>query len=318
MNILHLIASDSFITVNKELIKVVGLEAAVLIGELASEHNYWTQNKGITSDGYFFSTIENMEEKTSLSGHQQRQALKKLEEIGVVTVKIMGLPAKRYVKLHDEQVLKIFKTKDLNNLSAIDKENKELDIKNFNRNNNINNNNIINNNINNGETSSPSVKESDILEITEEQRLSEGEVVEPSTPLKEKPKKQSLKDQLLEYVASLSYSSETKDYLLKWIFNIGLPKNVRLQQLQDMLKDLWDKCNNESVFTETIKQSYLRGWFGFYPPNNKPTTYKTPAQPVQSPSTPPKKVIEAYTPSIEEMRAIANLDIKPDFTNIIY
>lgn len=48
MNILKLIASDSFITVNKELIKKVGLEEAIILGELASELDYWTKNNGLT------------------------------------------------------------------------------------------------------------------------------------------------------------------------------------------------------------------------------------------------------------------------------
>lgn len=289
MNILSLIASDSFITVNKELIKQVGLDAAVLIGELASEHNYWTQNKGITPDGYFFSTIENMEEKTSLSGHQQRQALKKLEEIGVVTVKIMGLPAKRYVKLHDEQVLKIFKTKDLNNLMTGGKENKELGLKKSNRNNNINNNNINNNNINNGETSSPSeLSETNPIESIEEKTP----VITATPPPVEKPKRQSLKDQLVEYVNSTQFTAETKDVLFKWIFSIGLPKNVRLEQLRDMLKKIWTECNeDETLVRESIEKSYLSNWFGFYPTRvSKPTpVYKTPATPKNEPSTPIQK-----------------------------
>lgn len=70
MTLLKLIASDSFITVNKEIIKKVGLEEAIILGELISELDYWTKNNGLTEDGYFFSTIENIEEKTTLSGHK--------------------------------------------------------------------------------------------------------------------------------------------------------------------------------------------------------------------------------------------------------
>lgn len=48
------------------------------------------------------------------------------------------------------------------------------------------------------------------------------------------------------------------------------------------------------------------------------TSYKTPATTKNEPSTPPKKVYEECTLTPEEIRAIAELDIKPDFTNIIY
>ena len=88
MSILQLIASNSFITVNKELIKLVGLEEAILIGELASEFDYWQKNNGLTEDGYFFSTVENIEEKTTLSDHKQRKALNRLKELGLLDVSV--------------------------------------------------------------------------------------------------------------------------------------------------------------------------------------------------------------------------------------
>ena len=294
MNILHLIASDSFITVNKELIKVVGLDAAVLVGELASEHNYWTNNKGITEEGYFFSTIENIEEKTSLSEHKQRQALKKLEELGLVTVQIKGLPAKRYVKINQEQLIKLFQNKEKSNSETSSGKFQELEPENFNRNNNINNNNIINNKHNEETSSSETCSETSPIDFIEEDINND---VTPTPPPVEKPKRQSLKEQLTEYVDSLSYSAETKNYLMKWIFNIGLPKNVRLEQFKDMLKDIWEKCEDEFIVREAVKQSYLRGWFGFWPPKvSKPTrTYKTPA-------TPEKSSCNTYTQLRQEVR----------------
>lgn len=188
----------------------------------------------------------------------------------------------------------------------------------------INIDNSIDNNlfINNSETSSPSVKESDIFEITEEQRLSEGEVVEPSTPPVGKPKRQSLKDQLTEYVQGTGFTAETKEILMKWIFAVGLPRTVRVEQLKDKLKDIWEQCNGDEALVRTaINNAYLNNWCGFFKPSqvSKPTTYnKTPATPKNEPSTPPKKVIEEYTPTIEEMRAIAASNIEPDFTHIIY
>lgn len=108
MRILSLIASDSFITVNKTLIKKVGLEEAVLLGELASEFDYWEKREGLTPDGYFFSTVENIEDKTTLSEFKQRKALKKLKELGLIDVKLKGLPPKRYIKLNEQKILEMF------------------------------------------------------------------------------------------------------------------------------------------------------------------------------------------------------------------
>ena len=287
MDILHLIASDSFITVNKALIKSVGLEAAVIVGELASEHNYWQQNNGITEEGYFFSTIENIEDKTSLSEHKQRQALKKLEELGVVSVKVKGLPAKRYVKLNPEQLMELFQNKEKSISETSSGNFQELAPENFNRNNNIINNNISI--INNMEetSSSETCKETSPNEFFEEETINND--APPSPPPAVKSKKITVKDQLTNFVNDSQLTHETKDVLLKWIFNIGLPKGVRLEQLKDMLTKIWKECNgNESLVRESIENSYLHNWFGFYPSKvSKPTSsHNNPAQPCTTPSTP--------------------------------
>ena len=94
MSVLELLSSSNFISVNKSIAAEVGLEAAVILGELASEHNYWSSRNEL-EDGYFYSTVENLQEKTFLSGHNQRIALEKLAEKGWIDIKKKGLPAKR-------------------------------------------------------------------------------------------------------------------------------------------------------------------------------------------------------------------------------
>lgn len=149
MTILQLIASENYISVNKDLIKLLGLEEAIMLGELASEQYYWQKENRLVEDTWFFSTIENIEENTGLSGHKQRKALKSLEDRGLIEQKIKGIPAKRYIRIIEEQVFNLFNSKLLKNLTTGCEKNEELDVKNFNGNkNNINKNNIkINNNI---------------------------------------------------------------------------------------------------------------------------------------------------------------------------
>ena len=77
-SILKLISSDGFITLNKSIIKTLGLHESVMLGELASKYNYWKEKDNLTNDGYFFCTIENIQEETSLSGSQQRKIIDKL------------------------------------------------------------------------------------------------------------------------------------------------------------------------------------------------------------------------------------------------
>ena len=103
---ISLIASNGYITVNKTIAHMYGLEAAVILGELASEYEYWTKVKRMPVDGYFFSTVENVEKNTTLTRKRQQIALKVLQDAGIVDVKLMGLPAKRHIKLNEEVLLK--------------------------------------------------------------------------------------------------------------------------------------------------------------------------------------------------------------------
>lgn len=144
MGILQLISTNNFITVNKDLIKKLGLEEAILLGELASEYDYWS-NRNEIENGYFYSTIENIEEKTTLTAYKQRKCLENLRNNGIIDVQIKGMPAKRYIKINEEQVFQIFNNKLLKNLTTRNEISSQLDVKKFNGNNNIINNNINNN-----------------------------------------------------------------------------------------------------------------------------------------------------------------------------
>lgn len=103
---ISMIASSGYITVNKNIAQMYGLDAAVILGELASEYEYWTKVKRMPANGYFFSTVENVEKNTTLTRKRQQIALKVLQDAGIVDVKLMGLPAKRHIKLNEEMLLK--------------------------------------------------------------------------------------------------------------------------------------------------------------------------------------------------------------------
>lgn len=141
MSILHLLSNDNFITVNKSIAAEVGLEAAVILGELASEFVYW-QNIGGLEEGFFYSTIENLEKKTFLSGHSQRQALAKLQEKGWIDIAKKGIPAKRYIRINEENLIMFFNNLSLKILTTGDSNFEQQEVKNFDENKNIRNENI--------------------------------------------------------------------------------------------------------------------------------------------------------------------------------
>ena len=131
MSVLKLIASSSFISVNKHVAKMFGLDAAVLIGELASESEYWREN-GELNNGWFYSTIENVEEKTTLSAHKQRKALSVLQDAGIIEVEYKGLPKKRHIRINERKLLNAVGDNSQNS-SITNRENFEpLDIENLN------------------------------------------------------------------------------------------------------------------------------------------------------------------------------------------
>lgn len=101
--IANLLASTSFIIANKALIKRIGLAEAILIGELCSQYNYWRAKKGLEG-GWFYSTVANVEEETGIKRTTQTTLLTKLEGLGLLKFKKMGMPPKRYVLLDFDKI----------------------------------------------------------------------------------------------------------------------------------------------------------------------------------------------------------------------
>ena len=142
MTILQLISTENFISVNKELIKLLGLEEAIILGELASEYEFWNR-RGELQDGFFYSTIENIEKNTTLSVHKQRKALNNLKEKGLIEIKVKGIPARRYIKIIKKQVYELLSFQFVENSQTSLSNFKHTVSEKLSGNNNINNNKII-------------------------------------------------------------------------------------------------------------------------------------------------------------------------------
>lgn len=145
MGLVSIIASNNYIVVNKQLARAFGLEEALILGELASEMEYW-QQRGELKDGYFYSTIENVKDSTTLSDKRQRSALNTLKDAGIVDVKLAGLPAKRYIKINEKQLAAILLNSDCGNSKTSSAETEELETPKQQGNNNNSNNNKNSNN----------------------------------------------------------------------------------------------------------------------------------------------------------------------------
>ena len=76
--------------------------------QLISEHNYY-KSKGTLTDGkYFYSTVEHIQEETTLSKHEQLKCIQALIKLNIITVSLMGIPAKRHFKINFKAIADIF------------------------------------------------------------------------------------------------------------------------------------------------------------------------------------------------------------------
>ena len=131
MGILQILATDNFITVNRTVAGIVGLEAAVIFGELASESNYWQQHNP-EAGGWFFSTVENLQKRTFLSAHQQREAIKRLEDQGWIETEKKGMPARRFIRMNEAAIIESLHNQSLKILTTSDANFEQQDVQNFN------------------------------------------------------------------------------------------------------------------------------------------------------------------------------------------
>lgn len=119
MVLVSLLASTKYIIVNKDLIHILGLNEAVILGELCSEYTYWADNGKLENDDYFYSTRENIEKNTGINPRHQRITLKNLEELGIITTQKRGLPYKIYYKINESKIIGYLKN-DLESAKNLD------------------------------------------------------------------------------------------------------------------------------------------------------------------------------------------------------
>lgn len=235
-----LLATDSYIQVNKGLIKSLGLHEAILLGELCAEYNYWeSQNK--LEDNMFYSTRENIEENTGLNEHFQRKAMKTLQDAGILTIKRKGVPSKNYYGIDFDKILTslttsrtprrglVVKTVDLNNNNN---KNKQLSLS----------------------------KDNDINESKHNS--------EPGSFLGsagKKQKKSSMYSQCVALIYDFTDDKEIRQLLITYL-GVRLEMNTPLgvKQWKGLLHAL-SKLDNQ---VEVIQQSINRGYRGFFPVNS--------------------------------------------------
>jgi len=97
--LLEMLRSDGSIIINKNLAHAIGLNSVIIFTELLSKYIYFADRKKLTKDGFFYCTILDLKLSTTLSGKQQRNEIKRLEELKLIKHINFGIPKKRYFKI---------------------------------------------------------------------------------------------------------------------------------------------------------------------------------------------------------------------------
>ena len=100
----EIMASNGYIVLNKKVVRIFGLEASAILGELTAKSKYFKDRGELTDDGYFYSTVDALEENTSIKEKKQRQILNELKAQEIIDVAVRGLPAKRFIKVNYEKL----------------------------------------------------------------------------------------------------------------------------------------------------------------------------------------------------------------------
>ena len=87
---------------NRPIAHALGLGAAVVYAALISKQVYYEQHDMLDEEGFFYSTIADLQESTSMGKCQQSNAIKVLTDAGLVEVCRRGMPAKRYFRVRDD------------------------------------------------------------------------------------------------------------------------------------------------------------------------------------------------------------------------
>lgn len=102
MSIYRLLASSNYIVLNRDVNNKLGTNAAIMLAELADEEKFYERAGTIGKDGFFYSTIDNVEERTGLKRRTQNAGIKALKDSGILLVEVRGVPARRYFRLVPE------------------------------------------------------------------------------------------------------------------------------------------------------------------------------------------------------------------------
>lgn len=99
--IFELVNPANTIGANRFIAHAIGASEAMIYSALLAKSAYY-EERGMISDGWFFSTVADLEESTTLTEKQQRRAINNLVKSGLIRSERRGMPAKRFFKIDED------------------------------------------------------------------------------------------------------------------------------------------------------------------------------------------------------------------------
>lgn len=98
----QLLMSSNYFVLNKQIIKIFGIENGYLLTALIEASDMLADE-----EGWFYQTVENIEDITTLNKYKQLQGIKVLVEAGVLEQINKGVPCKRHFRINFEMIEEI-------------------------------------------------------------------------------------------------------------------------------------------------------------------------------------------------------------------
>jgi len=105
---LELFSSDSFLSINKQILSKYGPKLTVYLCNLIDKMKYFLQNDKLGDDLSFFLTQQNQTKQIGMSEYQLRKCKKKLKKMGILHTKARGIPPKEFYILNLEILVNEF------------------------------------------------------------------------------------------------------------------------------------------------------------------------------------------------------------------
>lgn len=105
LSFFQIINPDNSMTFNRFIAHAIGATETVIYFALISKMTYYHKKAMLDEDGYFYATALDIQESTTYTKRVQLPALKRLEEIGLISTKYDGLPRRKYYKIANDQNL---------------------------------------------------------------------------------------------------------------------------------------------------------------------------------------------------------------------